>query len=228
MEMAQFVHKRQSTVLRRKQIVGTLRKIIIKYGSEHVTVQKLAEEIGVSGAAIYRHFKSKREILLFLIDDIEENLIGDLEKTDPLTTPLDLLGKIAKDLLSSIEQRKGASFLVIAEIISLGDKGLNRKISEVLNSFLNQIKHLILEGIKRGDIREDVDVDMAAMTFFGMLQGLVTIWSLSGFPSVPEIKKESMWKFYLDAIKKEIIKSGPKQLERGFPFSAGIEPSKLL
>jgi hypothetical protein len=85
-----------------------------------------------------------------------------------------------------------------------------------------------LEGIKKGDIREEVEVDMAAMTFFGMLQGLVTIWSLSGFPSVPEIKKESMWKFYLDAIKKEVIKSGPKQLERGFPFSAGIEPSKLL
>jgi AcrR family transcriptional regulator len=200
--MPKIVRKRQSTVLRRKQIIETLRKIIIKYGSEHVTVRRLAKEIGVSGGAIYRHFKSKREVLLFLVDDIEENLIGDIEKSYPIKNPLELLGKISRDLLSSIEQRKGVSFLVIAEIISLGDKRLNRQISEVLNNFLSHIKQIILEGIKAGEIREDIDVDMAATTFFGMLQGLVTIWSLSGFPSTLEIKNESIWNIFLEAIKK--------------------------
>jgi TetR/AcrR family transcriptional regulator len=200
--MPKVVRKRQSTVLRRKQIIETLRKIIIKYGSEHVTVRTLAKEIGVSGGAIYRHFKSKREVLLFLVDYIEENLVGDIEKAYPIKNPMELLGKISRDLLSSIEQRKGVSFLVIAEIISLGDKRLNRKISEVLNNFLGHIKQIILEGIKAGEIREDIDADMAATTFFGMLQGLVTIWFLNGFPSTLEIKNESMWNIFLEAIKK--------------------------
>jgi AcrR family transcriptional regulator len=201
MQMPKIVRKRQSTVLRRKQIIETLRKIIIKYGSEHVTVRKLAKEIGVSGGAIYRHFKSKREVLVFLVDYIEENLIGDVEKDYPIKNSLELLEKISRDLLSSIEQRKGVSFLVIAEIISLGDKRLNRRISEVLNGFLGHIKHIITEGIKKGEIRKDLDVDMAAVTFFGMLQGLVTIWSLSGFPSALEIKNESMWNLFKEAIK---------------------------
>lgn len=227
-ERPKFASKRKNTVFRRKQIVETLRKIIIKYGSEHVTVRKLAEEIGFSEGALYRHFKSKREVLLFLIEDIKENLNGDLEKAYPLKDPLELLEKIAGNLLSSIEQRKGVTFLVIAEIISLGEKGLNRKISEVLNDFLGHIKQLISEGIKAGEIRADVDVDMAAMTFFGMLQGLVTIWSLSGFPSTLEIKNESMWKFYLEAIKKKDIISGAGSMARGLPFSAGIESSKPL
>ena len=199
--MPKCVPKRQNTILRRKQIVAALRKIIIKHGSEHVTVQKLAEEIGVSGGAIYKHFKSKREILLFLVNDIKENLIGDIERANPIKNPLELLEEISQTLLSSIEQRKGASFLVIAEIISLGDKGLNGKISDVLNSFRGEIKRLILEGIKAGEIRKDIDVDMAATTFFGMLQGLVTIWSLSGSFPMPETKNESMWKFFLEAIK---------------------------
>ena len=227
-EMHKIVRKRQDTVFRQKQIVETLRKIIIKYGSEHVTVRKLAEEIGFSGGALYRHFKSKREVLLFLVDDIRENLIGDIEKAYPIKNPLELLEKIAGDLLSSIAQRKGVTFLVIAEIISLGDKGLNRKISEVLNSFLDHIKQLISAGIKTGEIRENVDVDMAATAFFGMLQGLVTIWSLSGFSSTLEIKNESMWKFYLEALKKEDFKSAARSMAKGLPFSAGIEPSKVL
>jgi AcrR family transcriptional regulator len=199
-----FVPKRQNTFLRRKQIVETLRKIIIRYGSEHLTVQKLAAEIGVSAGALYRHFKSKREILLFLVEDIEQNLIGDIKKGYPIQDPLGVLGKISQDLLSSIEQKKGATFLVIAEIISLGDKGLNKRISGVLKGFLEHIRRLISEGIKAGEIREDIDVDMAAMIFFGMLQGWVTIWSLSEFSPLLEMRNEAMWEFFLEAIKKDV------------------------
>jgi AcrR family transcriptional regulator len=166
----------------------------------------LAEEIGVSGGAIYRHFRSKREILLFLVNEIKENLIGDVERTYPFKDPLKLLEIISRNLLSSIEQRKGASFLIIAEIISLGDKGLNGKISEVLTSFLGEIKRLLFEGIKAGEIRKDIDVDMAATTFFGMLQGLATFWSLDGFRPKLEMKNESMWKFFLQIIKKRRTK----------------------
>ena len=219
-EMPKCVPKRQNTILRRKQIVAALRKIIIKYGSENVTVQKLAEEIGVSGGAIYRHFKSKREILLLLVDDIKENLVGDIERAYPIQNPLELLEKISRNLLSSIEQRKGDSFLVIAEIISLGDKELNGKISEVLNGFLEDISQLILEGIKAGEFRKDIDVDMAATTFFGMLQGLATIWSLDGVRPKLEIKNESMWKFFLETIKKEEDNPPPKEISIRLPFSA--------
>ncbi len=199
--MPKFVRKRQSTSLRRKQIVETLRKIIIKHGSEHVTVRKLAQEIGVSEGAIYRHFKSKREILLFLVDDIEENLVGGIEKAYPIKNPLEFLREFSQNLLSSGEQRRGVSFLVIAEIISLGDKKLNQKISVVLNTFLDRIKQILVEGIKAGEIRESIDADMAATAFFGMLQGVVTVWALNGFPSTLEIENASIWNIFLEAIK---------------------------
>ena len=68
---------------RREQIVNAARKLVIKCGSENVTVRRIAQEVGVSEAAIYRHFKSKRDILYLLVETIESNLISDLEsKTD--------------------------------------------------------------------------------------------------------------------------------------------------
>jgi AcrR family transcriptional regulator len=222
------ISQRQNGDLRRKQIVRALRKIMIRYGSENVTVKKLAEEIGLSGGALYRHFKSKKEILLLLIEDIQEHLERDIGQVFPAPNPLDRLRNIARGLLSSAEQKKGVIFLVIAEIISLGDKELNRRISEVLNGFLAHIERLLSEGIGAGEIREDMDVDMAAMTFFGMLQGLVTIWSLRGFPSRLKINNEAMWNFYHAGIKKERIKSVPKLEARYLPLSARIEASKVL
>jgi len=199
--MSRKVQKRQSTFFRRKQIINTLRKLIIKYGSEHVTVRRIAKEMGVSGGAIYRHFKSKREILGFLVDYIEDNLIGDIEKSDHHKNMLEVLENILRNHLSSMEQRRGVSFLVIAEIISLGDKRLNKKIFDVLSKYISHIKDILLKGVKAGEIRQDINLDMAASIFFSMIQGLVTIWALGDYNFILEQKSISLWNFFREAIR---------------------------
>lgn len=195
--------KRQSTLVRREQIIEASRKLIMKYGSEHVTVRRIAAEIGMSEGALYRHFKSKKEVLLFLIRHIEENLIGDLQKRSPTRTILGTIESILKNHLSSMEQRKGMSFLVIAEIISLGDKELNKRVLEVLSKYISNIKKLLLEGIKTGEIRRDIDLEMVATSFFGTLQGLITIWSLSNYNFALEKRFSPLWDLFQQAIRKD-------------------------
>jgi AcrR family transcriptional regulator len=200
--MPKKVQKRQDTFLRRKQIINALRKLIIKYGSEHVTVRRIAKEIGISEGAIYRHFKSKREILGFLVEYIEDNLIGDIEKSDHNKKVLELLEDILTKHLSSIEQRKGVSFLVIAEIISLGDKKLNNKIFNVLNNYMSKIKEILLRGMKNEEIRQDINLDTTAIFFFSMIQGLVSMWYLGDYNFNLEEKYISSWSIFCEAIKK--------------------------
>ncbi|KPK90815.1 MAG: hypothetical protein AMJ94_08510 [Deltaproteobacteria bacterium SM23_61] len=198
--MPRKIQKRQSTSLRRKQIIDALRKLIIEYGSENVTVRRIAKEIGVSQGAIYRHFKSKREILDFLIDYIEENLIGDVEKSDPHANTLEILENVIKNQLSAIEQRKGVSFLVVAEIISLGDKRLNRKIYDVLNNYISHIKNIVTRGIQSGEIKTGIDPALAAATFFGIIQGLVSLWALSNYSFSLEEKYFGLLNFFRHSI----------------------------
>jgi AcrR family transcriptional regulator len=177
-----------------------LRKLIIEYGSENVTVRRIANEIGVSEGAIYRHFKSKREILDFLVDYIEENLMGGIERSDSFANTLEVLENVLKTHISSVEQRKGISFLVVAEIISLGDKRLNRKIYLVLKNYLDQIKNIIIRGIQSGEIKADIDPDMASTTFFGTIQSLVSLWALSNYTFTLEEKYPGLWDFFLQSI----------------------------
>jgi AcrR family transcriptional regulator len=192
---------RKDTLVRQKEIVSAARKLIVKNGSEHVTVRRLAQEIGVSEGAIYKHFKSKREILSFLIDDIETTLIGDINNnvSDGINT-LQILEKIVIDHVSAIEQRRGVTFQVIAEIISLGDRKLNKKISVVINKYLNRIKELLADGIKTGVIRPDIGLDAAAHLFFSMTQGLVSIWTLSQFNFNLVSEYKPVWKIFLKAV----------------------------
>ncbi len=196
-----MVIQRENTEVRQKQIVSAARRLIVRYGSEHVTIRRMAKEIGVSEGAIYRHFKSKNDVLSFLIDDIEDTLIGDINKNSrsPLNS-LEMLQNIIADHMSSIEQRKGVTFQVIAEIISLGDKKLNKKIYAVIENYINRVKIILADGVKSGIISPDVDLESAALLFFGMIQGLVNIWALSQYNFNLQQRYQNVWKVFCNSL----------------------------
>jgi len=196
-----MTQKHRSTVVRQKQIVDAARKVIIKYGSEHVTVRRIAKEVGFSEGAIYRHFKSKRDILSLLADHIEDSLLGDITGEGSAGhTPLETLDLTLRSHLSTIAQRHGVSFQVIAEIISLGDKKLNKKISNTISQYIDRLKQLISEAVKAGELRDDVDLDGSAMLLFGMIQGLVNVWALSGYSFNLEQRYSVVWSVFREAV----------------------------
>lgn len=178
------LYKRDLT--RKEQIVNAARKLVIKCGSENVTVRRIAQEVGVSEAAIYRHFKSKRDILYLLVESIESNLIADLESQN--RPEYGRLENVLLNHLSALEMRRGISFQVIAEIISLGDKKLNNRIYETIKKYIAKFKELLLNEIEKGEVRGDIDVEAAAVILFSVVQGLSNIWTLSNYSFNPKDK----------------------------------------
>ncbi len=173
-----MISKRKDTALRKKEIISAASRLILKYGSEHVTVRRLAKEVGLSEGALYRHFKSKKDVLSFLVDDIEGTLVGDLEGLlSQGVEPLEILERV----VDRVRSRKGVSFQVIAEIISLGDHNLNRNIQHAVNAYVASIRHVLLAGVESGSVSSELNLDAAALMYFGMMQGLVNIWSLSQY-----------------------------------------------
>ncbi len=195
-----MARKYETAAVRRGQIVDAARKVIIRYGSEHVTVKRIAKEVGISETDIYRHFKSKKAILSLLADNIEENLVGDITRaTAKGKTPLEILDGVLRSHLSAVEQRRGISFQVIAEIISLGDKKLNGRISHAIDKYVGCLKNLLAEGVKCGEVREDIDLEAAAMGLFGIIQGLVNVWALDNYSFNPQEKYAALWAVFREA-----------------------------
>jgi len=205
---ASMTQKRRSTTVRRKQIIAAARKLIIKKGSEHLTVRGIAKEIGFTEAAIYRHFKSKQEILAFLVSNIMDSMLDGPESIAlQNSNSLETVDSILKQHLSEIEQRRGMSFLVIAEIISFGDKKLNQEVYEKLTSYINRLQILLQQGVKTGCIRNDIDLNSAATLLFGMIQGLVNIWALANYRFDLAEKYDSLWVVCQEAIKSQKVKN---------------------
>ena len=198
-----MTQKRNSTAVRKQQIIEAARKLIITRGSEHLTVRSIAKEVNITEAAIYRHFKSKRDILSFLMSRISETMLEEINRASVgETAPVKAIEEILSYHLSEIEQRRGMSFQVIAEILSFGDKKLNREVYDSINRYLDRLKGLLSEAVRLGEVRENLDLDASALLCFGALQGLVNVWALSNYSFDLVEKYQSVWGVFHQAIAK--------------------------
>lgn len=198
-----MIQRHKTTAVRKDQIVNAAKKLIIKHGSENLTIRAIAHEVGLSEGALYRHFKSKRDILSLLADTIEADLLGDIKVSNIEGESYSkILDNILRGHLSAIKQRQGISFQVIAMCISFGDKKLNKRLSEIINKYIEEIKSLLRRGVESGELRENLDLDGTALLFFGMIQSLVNIWALSNYEMNLEESYESTWNALKECIKK--------------------------
>ena len=173
---------RQTTIVRKQQVIEAARRLITDKGMDAVTIDAIAEIVGFSEAAIYRHFSSKQQILLQLIDDLEHDLLAGVasaQTTEP--NALRILECILETHLTGVEGSRGVSFIVLAGAMSFEGIGLSDRIREMLDRYLDSIKEVMRRGVEEGEFHKTLNVNAAAFTFLGMIQSTATIWALNGY-----------------------------------------------
>ena len=192
---------RQSSVLRRSQIVNAAIHLITTKGMEFVTIDAIADEVGLTEGAIYRHFVSKRQILTSVIEEIEMNLLHTVETAKQKgRNSLKSLEFIFEYHLSDVESRRAASFTIISEAIGFDGIGLSPRVSLMLTRYLHFLEQCIREGIADSTIRPEVDVNAAATTFLGMIQSTATMWALNDHSTKLASRRKHMWDIYKKGI----------------------------
>ena len=173
---------RQTTTIRKQQIIEAARRLITDKGMEAVTIDAIAETVGFSEAAIYRHFSSKQQILHQLISDLEHDLlacVASAQTTEP--NALRVLECILEAHLADVEGARGVSFIVVAGAMSFEGIGLSHRIREMLDRYIESIKEVMRRGVGEGEFHKNLNVDAAAFTFLGMIQSTATIWALNDY-----------------------------------------------
>ena len=187
---------RKSTKIRRQQIVDIIRAIISSKGIEHVTISEIAEEMGTTKGAIYRHFKSKRDILSLLIDNVEETLMDAIDNAMTDDNPIQNLNNILLAQLTLAKNRQKTSFIVIMGAMQFSDPIIRKKILALIQKYLRKIEKLLLSGVKSGLIKKDINPRISAMVFMGLIQSTVSVWSYKDFNFVPKKMHKQLWNIY--------------------------------
>jgi AcrR family transcriptional regulator len=72
--------ERLDTDTRKEQIKEAVLEIISTEGIGKLSIRNLASKIGVTEGALFRHFSSKKEIMISILDDVKKELLSEQKK----------------------------------------------------------------------------------------------------------------------------------------------------
>jgi AcrR family transcriptional regulator len=98
---------------RRREIAEAALKVIAEQGLARFTAVTVAREVGVSDAALFRHFPTKEAIVLAAIDRVEEVLFERFPPADP--DPIGRLARFFADRVAALRTNPGAVRLLGSE-----------------------------------------------------------------------------------------------------------------
>jgi TetR/AcrR family transcriptional regulator len=168
---------------RRLQILQTVAAMLEQPGAERVTTASLAAKIGVSEAALYRHFASKAQMFEGLIDFVDQSVIGlirqvtDREPAGPVQA-----SRIVALLLQFAEKNPGMSRVMIGDALVLEHERLQERINLLFDKIEAQLRQS-LKGIESASPTADAQVTASLLVAF--MQGRLQRFARSGFKRLP-------------------------------------------
>ncbi len=167
---------------RQKEILTEALRILAEEGSKALTMKRVAQGIGFTEAAMYRHFENKRAMLFALYAFVRQNL---LERLSPVLAldcpPPQRLGAFVEKAIDFLLANKGVNLILLAESIHHKDPELRRAMLAIFMSFKALVETLLQAGITSGHFRKDLDTDICATCLAGMIQGSFTRYLLGGY-----------------------------------------------
>lgn len=140
--------KREATEKRREQIKKAVLKIIAKEGLHNLSIRNLAKQVGITEGAIFRHFKSKRAIIISIMDDVKEELMSELRAIAKSSLPAEeRLFKYLNCHIEYIMKNKGISILLFSEAAHFNYKVVRARLRAILSEQESLITGIINDGI---------------------------------------------------------------------------------
>jgi AcrR family transcriptional regulator len=160
--------KRLTAAARKEQIVEVTLRVVAKYGIQGTTMTRIAAAAGVSPAALYSHFKNRRQILLAALDVVYDRIFDMYHSTEQP----DALQRIREiwnfhsSLLSS--QSDGFVFPLFEFFAAPPNSGLRKAVGARQMSAVRTLAKIIDEAKEQGTVMQAVDSEEAAWAMIGI------------------------------------------------------------
>jgi AcrR family transcriptional regulator len=147
-------------------------RIVGERGVTSLTTTALAEEVGVSTGALFRHFPSRDAILQGAV----EYALGRIEDTFPPThlPPMERMLRLARNRVRLFESDPGLGWLVRSDQASMIlPTDAVARLSAVVGRSRDYLLEAIREGIAQGGIRDDIEPEALLVVVMGTIHALV-------------------------------------------------------
>ena len=192
---------------RQIEILEASLDIIDQGGIQSLTIKNISKKVGISEPAIYRHFDSKTDILLAILDYfiVNNNQIirKDLMQNEDIKI---VITKLFDNFTQTFLDYPALISIIFSEEIFRNDPVFREKSNHILNGNFEMITQLIKKGQASGQIQKDLDASALATMVMGSLRLCIKRWQMSDYAfNLPEQSQNLR-----DTILKIILKPSAK------------------
>ena len=186
---------------RQLDIMQNLAAMLGQKGPVKITTALLANQCGITEAAIYRHFPSKRKIYSGLVDFCEQNifdLIATINTSD--SDYLEKTKKILNLLVNFSEKNPGLARLLTREAFSIDETTLDERIGQMMSKIELIIKQNLQKYEQTTKAKLALPTASSANLLLASAEGFIQQFVRSGFQDAPSKRVKDQFEFLVKAL----------------------------
>jgi len=179
---------------RAQQILEALARQLENNPGQRITTAALAKEVGVSEAALYRHFPSKARMFEALIEFIEDSIFSRVNRIleDHSSAP-DRCQQILAMLLGFSEKNPGLSRILVGDALTGENDRLRVRITQFYNRLETQLKQILREAESKNKLPIGHPTAAIANLLLATAEGRMNQFVRSGFQQSPLERWDQQW-----------------------------------
>ena len=177
---------------RRQSILETLARMLQEHSGERITTAELAKAVGVSEAALYRHFPSKAKMLEALLDFIEESLFSRINRIlaeEPSAEAR--IRNILFLILGFADKNPGMARLLYGDVLTGETERLRKRVVQIYDRLEAQLKQVLREADLNQTQRATIP-EMAGL-LLAFVEGRIARFVRSEYRDSPVKGWEKQW-----------------------------------
>ena len=186
---------------RQLDIMQNLAAMLGQKGPVKITTALLANQCGITEAAIYRHFPSKKKIYSGLVDFCEQNifdLITSINSSD--SDYLEKTKKILNLLVNFSEKNPGLARLLTREAFSIDETTLDERIGQMMSKIELIIKQNLQKYEQTTKAKLALPTASSANLLLASAEGFIQQFVRSGFQDAPSKRVKDQFEFLVNAL----------------------------
>lgn len=186
---------------RKEQILQSLAAMLEQNPGGRITTAGLAKQVGVSEAALYRHFPSKTKMYEALIEFIENTIFSriSLILAEENTTEARCT-QILTLFLTFSERNPGITRILTGDPLAGESERLRLRVAQFFERFETQLRQILREADIRNENKSRLDVNVAANLMLAVVEGKIAQFVRSDFEKAPTTHWPDQWKALRDTL----------------------------
>ncbi|EHJ9988337.1 nucleoid occlusion factor SlmA [Vibrio parahaemolyticus] len=180
---------------RREEILQALAQMLESAeGASRITTAKLAKQVGVSEAALYRHFPSKARMFEGLIEFIEDALMTRINRIlDDEKDTLERIRMVMHLILAFSERNPGLTRILSGHALMFENERLRERINQLFERIETQLRQILRERKIREGKSFPVEERILAAQILGQVEGSLNRFVRSDFKYQPTANFDEYW-----------------------------------